>query len=163
MSNEAMPINCASCSDEEVGRQMSNFAHTPFVFRGREYASVEGFYQGIKFPEEEKRIKIAAMHGVYARSAGKKAKTKQTTFDGQTFMMGSPEHHAVMKEAIRCKMEQHPEITKAFVATRPRPIIHDTGRPARKSAFPVEVFCQIIGEMREEFAIQMANSGNASE
>ncbi len=159
--NDSTPINCASNSEEEVGRQMSNFAHTPFVFRGREYASVEGFYQGMKFEDEEKRAKIAAMHGVYARSAGKKAKTKQTTFDGQTFMMGSPEHHAVMKEAIRCKMEQHPEMTKAFVATRPRTVIHDTGRPARKSSFPVEVFCRIITEMREEFAAKMTEETHA--
>ncbi len=46
---------------------------------------------------------IGALYGAYARSAGKKAKTKQTTFDGQTFLMGSPEHHAVMRDAIRGK------------------------------------------------------------
>lgn len=160
---EKIPINCASSSEEEVGRDMSNFAHTPFIFRGREIASVEGFYQGIKFQEEEKRAKVFAMHGVYARSAGKKAKTKQTTFDGQTFTMGSTEHHAIMKEAIRAKMEQHPEITRAFVATNPRPVIHETGRPARKSAFPVEVFCRIISELREEFAAKMAEDNGKSE
>jgi predicted NAD-dependent protein-ADP-ribosyltransferase YbiA (DUF1768 family) len=160
---EMHPINCASSSDEQVGQDVSNFAHTPFIFRGIEFASVEGFYQGIKFPEGEKRAKVFAMHGVYARSAGKKAKTKQTTFDGQTFTMGSPEHHAIMKEAIRAKMEQHPEIARAFVATRPRPIIHDTGRPARKSAFPVEVFCRIVSEIREEFAEKFAAENGQSE
>ncbi|HNB21009.1 MAG TPA: hypothetical protein PKZ32_01240 [Candidatus Melainabacteria bacterium] len=154
--NEMQPINCASSSQEEVGRDASNFAHTPFVFRGIEFASVEGFYQGIKFPEGEKRTQTFAMHGVYARSAGKKAKTKQTTFDGQTFTMGSPEHHAIIKEAIRAKFEQHPAIARAFVATRPRTIIHDTGRPARKSAFPVEVFCRVMTEIREEFAVKFA-------
>ncbi len=44
MSDEVKPLNCAACSDEQVGRQMSTLAHTSFLFRGREYASVEGFY-----------------------------------------------------------------------------------------------------------------------
>src|SRR4030095_9364305 len=30
---------------------LSNFAATPFVFRGRHYASVEGFWQMMKYPE----------------------------------------------------------------------------------------------------------------
>ena len=30
---------------------LSNFAATPFAFRGRHYASLEGLWQGMKYPE----------------------------------------------------------------------------------------------------------------
>jgi predicted NAD-dependent protein-ADP-ribosyltransferase YbiA (DUF1768 family) len=38
------PLNVWSMSDEEIGREMSNFAHTPFVLDGLEFGSVEAFY-----------------------------------------------------------------------------------------------------------------------
>jgi predicted NAD-dependent protein-ADP-ribosyltransferase YbiA (DUF1768 family) len=38
---------------------LSNFAATPFVYRGRRYASVEGFWQMLKYPEgpNDERLK----------------------------------------------------------------------------------------------------------
>jgi len=33
---------------------LSNFAPTPFVFHGQRYASVEGFWQMMKYPEGAK-------------------------------------------------------------------------------------------------------------
>ena len=35
------PLNVYSRSTENIGRLMSNFAHTPFVLDGVEYASIE--------------------------------------------------------------------------------------------------------------------------
>src|SRR5947207_2341344 len=32
---------------------LSNFAPTPFTFRGKSYASLEGFWQMMKYPEDE--------------------------------------------------------------------------------------------------------------
>lgn len=41
---EATPLNIWSRSDEEIGRLMSYFAHTPFVLDGVAFGSVEAFY-----------------------------------------------------------------------------------------------------------------------
>jgi hypothetical protein len=46
------PINVLSSSKDESIRLISNLAHTPFELDGRSYASIEGFWQGLKFPAE---------------------------------------------------------------------------------------------------------------
>ena len=46
------PINVISTSREPEVRLISNFAETPFSLDGRTYASVEGFWQGLKFADE---------------------------------------------------------------------------------------------------------------
>ena len=38
-------------SRNELGL-LSNFAETPFVFRGKRYRSIEGFWQMMKYPED---------------------------------------------------------------------------------------------------------------
>lgn len=152
MSN-IKPLNVASRSDEEVGRLMSNFAHTPFTLDGVEFASVEGFYVYLKFLEPEKREKARTMWGVRAKNFGKASKLTRSSYLGEEFDLGSERHHELVKRAIRAKLAAHPEIARAFVATSPRPIMHDTGRPEPTGTrFPAAVFCRILTELREELA-----------
>src|SRR5215467_5562283 len=48
---------------------LSNFAATPFVFRGRRYASVEGFWQMMLYPEgpDDPRAKSSGLEWKYTR------------------------------------------------------------------------------------------------
>lgn len=48
---------------------LSNFAPTPFTFRGKRYASLEGFWQMTKFPEnnDDPRATFPGLHWTYAR------------------------------------------------------------------------------------------------
>jgi hypothetical protein len=48
------PINITSRAPGAL-RLISNFAATPFDLDGRPYASVEGFWQGLKFEDESGR------------------------------------------------------------------------------------------------------------
>lgn len=74
------------------------------------------------------------------------------------FATGSATHHKFVKQAIRAKLAADPEIAEAFVATRPRPLVHDTGSPAPPGAeFPHYVLCRILSELRDEFAAGKAN------
>jgi predicted NAD-dependent protein-ADP-ribosyltransferase YbiA (DUF1768 family) len=151
------PLNIYSRSDEEIGRLMSNFAHTPFTLDGVPYASVEGFYVALKFLNEVKRAKLAKLYGAVVKRRGKKSKLTKTCYRDEWFDLGSDRHHALVKRAIRAKLEAHPQITKAFIATRPRPIIHETGYPDPPGAeFPATVFCRILTELREELAAKSA-------
>ena len=67
------PLNIFSRSDEPLGRALSNFAHTPFELDGVKYASVEAFYQGLKYLDPVKRAEMAPLYGNYAKSAASKA------------------------------------------------------------------------------------------
>jgi hypothetical protein len=146
------PLNVASASDEEIGRDMSNFGDFPFYFGKKpiRYHSLESFYQMLTEPDEKVRKSIAKMTGKEAKRAGK-SQTVEAKFEGKTYVLGSEAHHALIKDAIRAKLDQHPDLARRFVETRPRPIFHVT--PGGGSArLPAAVFCRILTELREEFA-----------
>src|SRR5438477_5990278 len=48
---------------------LSNFAPTPFVFHGKRYASLEGFWQMMKYPEgpDDARAKFSGLEWQYTR------------------------------------------------------------------------------------------------
>lgn len=151
------PLNVYSRSDDEIGRLMSNFAKTPFDLDGVHYASVEGFYAALKFLEPAKRAKMAGLYGVVVKTMAKKSKLTKTIYNGEEFAFGSEKHIALIKRAIGAKLDAHPEIAKAFVATSPRPIIHECGHPHNpKAEFSHTVFCRILTELRDEFAAELA-------
>jgi predicted NAD-dependent protein-ADP-ribosyltransferase YbiA (DUF1768 family) len=147
------PLNIWSRSDEEIGRLMSNFAHTPFVLDGVEFASVEAFYAYLLQPSEATRERVRTMWGVRAKHEIPRVKPDTIRYREEHFALGSEQHLALIKRAIRAKLEAHPEIAAAFVATRPRPLIHETGYPDKPDAeFPRGTFCRILEELREETA-----------
>ncbi len=146
------PLNVASLTSEEIGKWMSNFAPTPFTLDGIRYNCVEAFYVCLKFPDDPAmQARVRRMEGREAKRAGNKQRTTLTRYQEAEFLLGSAQHHALVKRAIRAKLEQHPEIARAFAATYPRPIVHNTGRPEDPwTALPGKAFCRILTELREE-------------
>jgi predicted NAD-dependent protein-ADP-ribosyltransferase YbiA (DUF1768 family) len=153
MPIERKSLNVASCVSEGIGKKLSNFAERPFTFHGKAYASVEAWYQGLKWPEESKRAEVAGLSGVDAKRAGRGAPKSDTfNYEGKEVKFGSPEHHALVKEAIKASLEQNPTVKTAFVETHPRPILHQTGRPENPTtALPGSKFVKILEEIRQEF------------
>ena len=157
---EERPLNVVSTSSEEVGRLMSNFAETPFVLDGKRYASVEAFYVCLKISDPKEKARVRVLHGRQAKAAGRKLRVTETTYRGRTFLLGGEEHHALIKEVIRTKLAQHPELAQDFADTHPRPIVHDTGRPeAANTAFPASAFTRILTELREEIRSGVPTGG----
>ncbi|HEY9758134.1 MAG TPA: hypothetical protein V6C97_23415 [Oculatellaceae cyanobacterium] len=152
MPPERKPLNVASCAPEDIGKALSNFSERPFTFRGRLYKSVEAWYQGLKWPDDAKRAEIADLSGVEAKRGGRGAPKSDTfVFDGKEYTFGSPEHHALVKDAIKASLEQNPEVRDDFLKTHPRPIIHQTGRPERPgTALPGSKFAKILEDVRQE-------------
>src|ERR1700722_5725782 len=96
------PLNVASNSSEMIGKKLSNFAERRFVLDGKHYRSVEGWYQGLKWPEKRKRAEIAKLAGSSAKKAGKGApKLDHFVYEGAEYKFGSPGHHGLVKAAIR--------------------------------------------------------------
>jgi hypothetical protein len=84
---------------------------------------------------------------------GKKSKLMSTSYHGEDFSPGSDHHVERIKRAITAKLAAHPDIAAAFVATLPRPIVHDTGHADPPDAvFPADVFCRVLADVRDEFA-----------
>jgi predicted NAD-dependent protein-ADP-ribosyltransferase YbiA (DUF1768 family) len=145
------PLNVFSRSTENIGRLMSNFARTPFVLDGVEYASIEGFYVALKFLDPIKRAKVSRLYGSVVKQMGKKSRIERTCYGGEWFAFGSDAHVELIKRAIRAKLRAYPDIARAFAATDPRPIIHDTSHPEPPDTeFPAAAFCRILAELREE-------------
>jgi hypothetical protein len=151
--NALTPLNIWSRSDEEIGRLMSHFAHTPFVLDGVAFGSVEAFYTWLLVVNNEpKRAKVAPLWG--ARAKHECPKTRPTHFDyhGRRIAASSPAHHELILRANRAKLAAHPHIAAAFRATAPRPIRHDL--PGIDSDHAV--FCGLMNTLREELLADRA-------
>ncbi len=149
---ELRPLNVFSKSAEELGRQLSNFAITPFVLDGKVYASIEGFYAAIKYWDDpDAQLRVARLSGKEAKEASRKCNPPVIIYGGEQIVRGSAEHHALIKRAMKAKLEHHPDIAEKFRLTKLRPIVHKTGRPDRPGAtFPESVFVRILTELRDE-------------
>ncbi|MBA4049898.1 MAG: hypothetical protein C0464_02705 [Cyanobacteria bacterium DS2.008] len=150
-AEELKPLNASSKNEESLGRQISNFAETPFMLGNRRYLSLESFYQSLKFADPKVRAAVAKMSGKQAKEAGSKAHTDIGYFDRETFELGSARHHEIIRDAMRQKFLQNPDLARDFVASSPRPIEHNLGRPEDpRTRFPAQTFTKMLEEMRDE-------------
>jgi N-glycosidase YbiA len=125
-------INIVFDQVEERWRPISNLAHTPFVLRGMTYASVEGFWQGLKFEGGADRARVAALWGKPAKQAARGApELERFAYDGRSYVVGGPEHRSLMLQACRAKFDQHGGAREALLATGNRPLTHQVRRDSK--------------------------------
>ena len=120
---------------------LSNFAPTPFVFHGVRYASLEGFWQMMLYPEgpddpraaypgvewKYTRAQVAQMTAFDAKAAGdlaeanmKKMGIKWCTFEGKRMAYRSQtpaEHYALIVAATHEKVRQNANVRQVLLAT----------------------------------------------
>jgi predicted NAD-dependent protein-ADP-ribosyltransferase YbiA (DUF1768 family) len=126
------PINVFSGMGDPRFEPIGNLAHAPFELNGRSYASVEGFWQGLKVDAESERLRIAALFGSEAKSAVKGAVERSTVvYDGATIRVGRPEHWALMRQACTAKFTQNEKARNALLATGHRPLLHQVRRDSQ--------------------------------
>lgn len=137
---EAKPGEVILSKRNELGL-LSNFAATPFTFHGKRYASLEGFWQMMKFPESDDdlrakfpglkwantREQVSQMTAFEANKAGKLAEANMktmgidwVTFEGRRmeYRPANPgEHYKLIVAATREKVRQNPEVKKVLLAT----------------------------------------------
>lgn len=145
------PINVSSRATDPAIRLISNFAHTPFELDGELYASVEGFWQGLKFKSESTRREIAQLHGDAARRAGGGAPDSEAfEYRGHTVGVGTADHRDLMFRACWEKFRQHDAARAALMATRERPLQHRMRRDSR--SIPGVVMADIWMRIRTKLA-----------
>ena len=120
---------------------LSNFAATPFTLRGKRYASVEGFWQMMLYPESpgdprarspgiawpHTREEVAQMTAFEAKDAGTAAEENMrkmgidwVTFEGKRFRYRSKKkgvHYRLILGAMRAKLEQNPQVRQILLST----------------------------------------------
>jgi predicted NAD-dependent protein-ADP-ribosyltransferase YbiA (DUF1768 family) len=140
LPQEAAPGEVILSKRNELGL-LSNFAPTPFVFRGRRYASLEGFWQMMKYPEgpndprakfpglewKYTRAQVAQLTSFAAKSAGdlgeknmKQMGITWVSFEGRHFEYKPAvpgEHYKLIVAATKEKVRQNPEVKKVLLAT----------------------------------------------
>ena len=151
---------------------LSNFAATPFEFHGKKYASLEGFWQMMKYPDgpddprakapglewKYKRDEVAELTSFEARKAGdlaslnmKKMGIDWVTFEGKRmpYRPAKPgEHYRLIVEATREKVRQNPEVKRVLLATGDLVLKPDHHQPA--DAVAAWRYYEILTKIREE-------------
>jgi predicted NAD-dependent protein-ADP-ribosyltransferase YbiA (DUF1768 family) len=125
------PINIVFEINDTRFQPISNLALAPFELDGRRYASVEGFWQGLKSDSATERARIAALWGVEAKNAGPRVWPPTFAYEGQTFPSGAYPHWKLMRRACEAKFSQNTEARAALLATGERPLTHKVRRDSR--------------------------------
>lgn len=150
------PINIGWKAETEAERLLSNFSESPFELDGKKYASVEGFWQSLKTPDENKKEKIATLTGNKAKQAGKEfgRDYKYAYHQGERMLAGSLAHQKLMIRALRAKFSQDPAARQALLSTGDREITHiletPDGKKIDSQTIPGKLFAKILMEIRRE-------------
>jgi predicted NAD-dependent protein-ADP-ribosyltransferase YbiA (DUF1768 family) len=175
LPQEAGPGEVILSKRHELGL-LSNFAATPFTFRGKHYASLEGFWQMMLYPEGPKdpraqtpkiewkytRDQVSQMTAFEAKSAGTSAEQNMemmgidwVTFEGKRFKYRSAkrgEHYRLIVEATREKVKQNPEVKRVLLATGD--LILKPDHYGESNAPPEWRYYQILMMIRKELRVQ---------
>lgn len=153
MSAARASLNVSYTSTDWRGVVLSNFSLSPFVLDDSLFASVEGFIQGIKFPEGDPlRAKAFQSSAWDAKQWGDRADRRAVYWAGQVIPFGSSEHHQIVGRAVRARIMQSLGLQRVLLSTEDMTLTHDTGHgpePALTS-LPAAVFCEILTELRGE-------------
>ncbi|MGB6006740.1 hypothetical protein [Castellaniella sp.] len=145
-------INVAYTSDDWRGVALSNFSLSPFLLDGVLLASIEGFIQGIKFPEgHPARARAFASTAWQAKECGQGADKAFAYWGPTPLPFGSAAHHQLVERALQAKFAQNQGLCHVLRSTQGLEILHQTGEdvePARTS-IPAAEFCRILTEIRD--------------
>jgi hypothetical protein len=171
LPQEAGPGEVIVSKRHELGL-LSNFASTPFTFHDKPYASVEGFWQTMLYPEGPDdpratfpgltwayaREQVARMVSFEAKHAGTLAEQNMArmgitwvTFEGKRFDYRPDRpgtHYRLVVGAMREKVRQNPEVSRVLLATGDlilRPDHHE--EPGARAAWR---YCDILTQIRDE-------------
>ena len=158
---------------------LSNFAATPFTLRGKRYASVEGFWQMMLYPESPSdprarapgivwphtRDEVAQLTAFDAKAAGAAAEENMrklaidwVTFEGRRMPYRSAtkgEHYRLIAAAMRAKLEQNPKVREILLATGNLVLMPD--HIQERDPPPEWRYCQIWMDIRAELQRPTSN------
>jgi predicted NAD-dependent protein-ADP-ribosyltransferase YbiA (DUF1768 family) len=151
------PINVMSTNEDPDIRLISNLAEAPFELDGQVYASVEAFWQGLKWPDSTKRASIATEFGLDAMRAGRGAPKPDNPNDRRVLTYrsleveaGTWQHWRLMERACQAKFEQDEKAREALLSTGDRLLVHRPGKDSRNipGTIMAEIWMNIRNDLR---------------
>jgi predicted NAD-dependent protein-ADP-ribosyltransferase YbiA (DUF1768 family) len=145
------PIPVSNRHPNPCVRLIGNLAPTAFELDGTAYASIESFWQSLKFPEGSDRARLAALDGPTARTTGAGVGYgTHVRYQGSEVPTGGWEHWQLLERACRAKFTQHAAAREALVATACRPLTYRVRAESR--LLPGAVVADIWMRIRAELA-----------
>lgn len=157
----------------ELG-QLSNFAATPFKMLGVKYTSIEGLWQGMKYPESEKddryqankvwphtRAEVFAMAAFEAKDASKPAEAIMkannipwVSFNGYKIDYKGKDQDAyydIIEAATRAKIDENVPVKKLLLATGDLTLKpdHHTEADSRKAWNYFDIHMKLRAELQK--------------
>ena len=148
---------------------LSNFAPTPFVYEKKKYASMEGAWQSMKYPENKNdrrygrdslpysRGEVEKMSSFEAKRAGslasklmKKHQINFVTYKGKKMKYRSQakgEHYDLIVRMMKEKLKQNPKVQLILKSTGKLILLPD--HHTKKDSPPAWKYHQIWMELRE--------------
>lgn len=130
---------------------LSNFYKKPFVFRGLQVNSIEGFIQGLRESDPEKQKEIFLMHGLEAKRSG----TFRPIKCGLLYWQGTPmyrESHYyldLLAQAYVTCFLLNEEFRGAIRHSKDYKLTHSIGKDSTKSTMLTESeFINILTKLR---------------
>jgi hypothetical protein len=182
LPQEAGPGEVILSKRNELGL-LSNFAATPFIFREKRYASLEGFWQMMKYPEGNEdpratfpglswkytRELVAQLTSFEAKHAGDLGEANMktmgitwVTFEGKRLEYRPPipgAHYRLIVQATHEKVRQNPEVKRVLLSTGNLVLQPDHHQePDAPAAWRYyEILAQIRSELQSERARSRAH------
>jgi hypothetical protein len=175
LPQEAGPGEVILSKRNELGL-LSNFAPTAFTYCGKRYASLEGFWQMMLYPEgpndtrskfpgikwKYTRDQVAQMTAFEAKSAGtfaeenmRRMRITWATFEGKQFpyrSMKPGEHYRLILAATWAKVNQNPEVKRVLLSTGD--LILKPDHKGEQNAPPEWRFYELWMKIREQLKVQ---------
>lgn len=130
---------------------LSNFAPHPFVFRGVQCNSMEGFLQSLKFSNPEMQKYVCTLVGIKAKMKGKNKnwwKTQTLYWDGVPFNRHSQTYQDILDEAYQ-ELSKNTNFRKALLATKNSSLTHSIGKTdPSHTVLTVNEFCSRLMMIR---------------
>lgn len=178
LPQEAGPGEVILSKRTELGI-FSNFAATSFTFENVIYASVEGFWQMMKFPDSlllddprksfewsHTREEVGNLVGFEAKDAGnegskvmKELDINWVSYKGERLEYRTQEkgaHYNLIRNAMKAKLEQNPEVKRLLLQTGDLKLRPDHDQGANPP--PAWLYHEIWMEFRAE--LQLENNNN---
>jgi len=131
---------------------LSNFAPHPFVFRGVQCNSMEGWLQSLKFKNPEMQKHICTLVGFKAKQSGSKKRWWEKRilwWNGEEIKRDSKEYQKLLDEAYENMFFQNESAKKALLATQNANLTHSIGKKKKKDTILTEQeFCSRLMKIR---------------
>lgn len=151
-------FNIASNSENFIEAGLSNLSHHPFDFNWILYASIEAFWQSLKFKEwSSEWFECLGLFWVESKKYWKKSIPEENFIYLWTkYRVWSKEHQQLMKMALREQLKQNKDKLNLLLLTGNSKLIHqpkkkDGSLSSDSVTIPGEIFSGFLMELREEF------------